>query len=132
MRRWGFACFLVLTSTAAPGLAANKFAIFVDDDAPPDGNGTARFPYANLQDAVAAANPSSQSVTIRAGPGDYVLGAQLLVERPVDLRGSNELIEDADGWPTGDVVAGTETRIVAANAAGAQRLLTLVDVTRSC
>jgi hypothetical protein len=52
-----------------------------------------------------------------------MLEAPLFVERSVDLRGSTELIEDDDGWPTGDVVAGTETRIVAANAAGSQSLI---------
>src|SRR4051794_2371885 len=116
MRSWYFALVVVLITVAAPALTAREIVIFVDDDAAPGGNGSARSPYDNLPDAIAAANARSEPVKIKVKPGDYVLDAPLLLERPMDLHGSTELIQGDDGWPTGDVVAGTETRIVAANA----------------
>jgi hypothetical protein len=61
-------------------------------------------------------------VLIKVMPGDYVLAEPLLIDRSIDLRGSSELIEGDDGWPAGDAVPGTETRIVAANPVGSQSL----------
>jgi hypothetical protein len=61
-------------------------------------------------------------VLIKVPPGDYVLTEPLLIDRALDLRGSTELIEGDDGWPTGDAVPGTETRILAANPVGTQPL----------
>jgi hypothetical protein len=123
MRPWWVAFVIVLGATAAPVVSASKIVIVVDDDAAPGGNGSARFPYRNLDDAIGAANASSERVLVKVRPGEYVLGAPLLVERPVDLRGSTELIQGDDGWPTGDVVPDTETRIVAASAVGSQSLI---------
>lgn len=123
MRSWYFALAIAIVTVAVPDLSAREIVIFVDDDAAPGGNGSARSPYDNLPDAIAAANATYGPVKIKVQPGDYELGAPLHLERSVDLLGSTELIHGDDGWPTGDVVAGTETRIVAANAVGSQSLI---------
>ena len=56
----------------------------------------------------------------RSRPGITRSATTLVIERPLELRGSSVLTEDADGWPTGDVAAGTETRVFASNATLAQ------------
>lgn len=102
--------------------AHNHIVIFVDAGAAPGGDGSARFPYRDLKDAVAAADATPDSVLIEVRPGDYVLTEPLLIDRSLDLHGSTETIEGDDGWPTGDAAAGTEARIVAANPVGTQGL----------
>ena len=123
MRVPHLAFVIALSTLAVPIVTASTVVIVVDDDAAPGGNGSARLPYSNLEDAIAAANASPDPMTIKVRPGEYVLGAPLLIERSVDLRGASQLIEDGDGWPTGEVLGGTETRIVAANAVGSQALI---------
>lgn len=100
----------------APAQTAQPRTIHVDDDAVPGGSGTASAPYNNLADAVAAAGTTSAAVVIKVAPGDYAIASTLVIDRPLELRGSSVLIDDADGWPTGDVAAGTETRVFASNA----------------
>ena len=124
MSRWRFA-LLVALAISASVVTANQTVIFVDDDAAPGGNGSARFPYRDLHDAVTAANAVSGPVLIKVEPGDYVLAAPLLVGRSIELRGSTELMEGDDGWPTGEAVPGTETRIIAANPGGSESLFVI-------
>jgi len=104
----------------APGQAAQTKTIHVDDNAVPGGSGTATAPYNNLADALAAASATSAAVVIKVAPGDYAVASSLVVDRPLELRGSSVLIEDAEDWPTGDVAAGTQTRVFASNATLAQ------------
>lgn len=98
---------------AAPARTARAVVIHVNDDAAPGGNGTSRAPYGSLADALAAADATSAAVVIKVAPGNYAISSSLVVDRPLELRGSSVLIQGADGWPTGDVVAGTETRLFA-------------------
>jgi hypothetical protein len=53
-----------------------------------------------MQEPVAAADATSEAVLIKVRPGDYVLTEPFLIDRAPDLRGSTELIEGDDGWPT--------------------------------
>jgi Protein of unknown function (DUF1565) len=108
---------------AAPAQTAQTVVIHVNDDAAPGGNGTSRAPYDSLTDALAAAGATSAAVVITVAPGNYAIAGSLVVDRPLELRGSSVLIQDADGWPTGDVVAGTETRIFASNSTLPQVIL---------
>jgi hypothetical protein len=87
----------------------------VDDDAAPGGNGSGRFPFDNLPDAVDAARKHAGSVIVEVEPGDYPLASTLVIDRPLDLRGSTKQSDGADSWPTGEVVLGTLTRVFAAN-----------------
>jgi hypothetical protein len=124
--------FVVAVGTAHVGhLSARDSALlrlattvlFVDANASPSGDGSARFPFRDLQDAIAAAALTAGPVVIRVRPGDYVVTESLIVERSsIELRGSTKIVQDADGWPTGEIVPGTETRIVAANPSGSQSL----------
>lgn len=113
----------VQTAPSSALAEPNKRTIHVDDDAPSGGDGSARSPFNNLSDAVAAANTSSASVVVKVAPGDYAVNASLVIERPLALRGSSVLIEDADGWPTGAVVPGTATRVFTPNPLGAEPLI---------
>jgi hypothetical protein len=60
---------------------------------------------------------------INVAPGDCVITHTLVIDRSMDLHGSSVLDEDSDTWATGDVVPGTETRIVAAVELGSQPLV---------
>ena len=108
---------------AAPAQTAQTATIHVNDDAAPGGNGTSNSPFHNLADALAAARATSADVVIKVAPGEYATASPLVIDRPLELRGSSVLIEDADGWPTGDVATGTETRVFASNATLAQFIL---------
>ena len=67
-------------------------------------------PGESLEDAVAAAKASGARV-LKLAPGDYPVSSTLVIDFPLELRGSQVMEYDADGWPTG-VVAGSETRIL--------------------
>ena len=123
MRTGHLAFVIALSALAVPGVTASTAVIVVDDDAAPGGNGSARLPYSKLEDAIAAANASLHPTIVKVRPGEYVLSGPLLIDQSVDLRGSSELIQDGNGWPTGEVGGGTETRIVAANVSGSQSLI---------
>jgi hypothetical protein len=105
-----------LTGMTISDHTAQPVVIHVDDDAAPGGNGTARFPFDNLPDAVDAARTILGRVIIQVEPGDYPLTTQLVIDRSLELRGSTVQINDADFLPTGEVVSGTATRIFASNA----------------
>lgn len=100
-----------------------EVVIHVDDDATPGGNGSGRFPYQNLPEAVAAAQAIAGVVAIKVEPGDYALAEPLVIDRSVDLLGSTEQVESDDPWPTGEVAAGTRTRIFATNQLGSYSLV---------
>jgi hypothetical protein len=111
---------LVPLAAAAPRISV----ILVDDESAPGGDGSRQRPFNNLPDAVAAARTSPQPVVINVAPGHYRLVAPLVIDFPVTLRGSNEpVLNEGDPWPTGQVAAGTETRVFADSSVGAQTLI---------
>ena len=118
--RKGLFVFVALTWLAVSGFTQRRVVIHVDDDAAPGGNGSGRFPYSTLPAALEAAKAISAPVRIAVAPGHYLITDTLVIDRSLELRGSTELLQDSDGWPTGDEVPGTETRIVAATSLGAQ------------
>src|SRR5688572_13784521 len=79
----------ILTSVASPGVAgaSRSKVIHVNDDAEAGGDGSARSPYENLPDALAAARATSGDVVVSVAPGDYELTSTLVIDRPLDLRG---------------------------------------------
>jgi hypothetical protein len=103
---------IVMAALATSVHAAAVATIHVDDDAAPGGDGSARFPYNNLTDAFSAAKASVGPVIIEAAPGLYSVDHSLVIDHSMELRGSSGLVKGADGWPTGEVVGGSETRIV--------------------
>lgn len=121
MRYLRLALAIALAPAFVPAFAGDAVILMVDDYAPPGGDGTARFPFHDLRDAVEAAATTSERVIIKVRPGEYVLTEPLVIERSfIELSGSTELVEGADGWPTGEAVPDTETRINAANPATSQ------------
>jgi hypothetical protein len=118
---------MALQATDASSVAvagAKTLVIHVDDDAASGGNGSAKAPYANIPEAVSAARASGPGVVISVEPGDYPLVAPLVIDFPLVLRGSSEQVIDPDDpWPTGNVVAGTQTRVFAAAPFGAQAMI---------
>jgi Protein of unknown function (DUF1565) len=108
---------------ATSAQSAQARTIHVDDDAALGGNGSSRSPYNNLADAFADARATSAAVVIRVAPGDYPVESTLVVDRSLELRGSSVSTKDADGWPTGETAAGTETRVFSTNPALSQLLL---------
>lgn len=117
MRRWSLLVAILMFATISLSASEPPVFIFVDDDAAPGGNGSALLPFNNLADAVAMARAVSGFVTVKVAPGDYLLTDTLVIDRPIDLRGSTEEILDADSWPTGSFVPGTATRVYSPNAA---------------
>jgi hypothetical protein len=103
---------IVMAALATSVGAASAPTIHVDDDAAPGGNGSTSFPFNNLPDALKAAQVSVGPVIIEVAPGVYTVDHSLVIDHSLELRGSSVLVKGADGWPTGEVVPGTETRIV--------------------
>ena len=97
--------------------------IYVDDDAAPGGNGSAAFPFNNVPDALSAANAGAGPVIIAVAPGLYTVDHSLVIDHSMELRGSSMLVKGADGWPTGQVVSGSETRIVGTALLGTDSLV---------
>src|SRR5262245_36007674 len=91
--------------------ACRRVVIHVDDDARPGGNGSGKAPYGTIADAVARAESLGGAVVV-VEPGRYEVSSTIRIQSPIDLRGSNVMEVDSDGWPTGSVAAGTESRIV--------------------
>ncbi|MCC7345628.1 MAG: DUF1565 domain-containing protein [Deltaproteobacteria bacterium] len=113
-----FVSVLLLT----PAAAVSAKTIHVDDDAQPGGNGSGKAPFASIAEAVAAANPQGGD-TVKVAPGLYEISESVRIETPLILRGSNEMLSDENGWPTGEMAPGTETRLVAAAALGPAPIL---------
>lgn len=109
-------------SLFVPTTSAKQIDIHVDDDATPGGNGSARSPYTNLPEAVVAARANPGAV-IKVAPGDYALAETLVIDESMDLRGSTVQVDGDDRWPTGEVVAGTKTRVFSTNPGLSQLIL---------
>ena len=108
-----YACLMLILFhfTAMAGLAQST--IFVDDDAPANGDGSPQAPFNNIGAAVAFANTQSEHApTIHVKPGRYEISDTIRIERSLTLQGANELEIDSLGWPTGNLlVPSNETRI---------------------
>lgn len=98
-----------------------QIVMHVDAKAPSGGNGSGGSPFNNLPDAIAAARVASGPVKIQVEPGDYTV-PHLVIDFPVELRGSTEQVPSDDPWPTGEVVEGTATRIIAPHPLGSDSL----------
>ena len=105
------------------GLAQST--IFVDDDAPANGNGSPQSPFNNIGAAVAYANGlAGHAPTIHVNPGRYELSDTIRIERSLTLQGANELEIDSQGWPTGNLlVPSNETRIFGRAALGTRTMI---------
>ncbi len=101
---------------------ATRKWVFVDDGAPPGGDGTPQSPFQAIGDAVAAVNAAGGG-RIKVAPGVYPIASTLRLEVPVEIRGSNVMRFDSQGWPTGEIRPATETRIERAAALGAATML---------
>jgi hypothetical protein len=116
-----------LSAAAGPGV----LTLFVDASAA-GGDGSARAPFPSIAAAVAEGKAAwtahaARAVQIHVAPGQYPLTAPIVIDYPVQLLGSNELLVDGDGRPTGTVAGGTETRVFAASSYGAAPLIRATD-----
>lgn len=98
--------------------AVTAKVIYVNEGAAPGGNGSYRFPFRNLPEAVDEAKVTSRAVVIRVAPGTYFINSSLVIDRALVLRGSSVLIHGPSGLPTGGVEPGTATRILGGDALG--------------
>lgn len=114
------------TRSLTPGAAqrSGQRVIHVDDDAGPGGDGSGRFPFDNIPDALARAASLGGAVVI-VEPGQYPVSNTLQIQSPIDLRGSNVMEVDDAGRPTGSIAPGTETRIVGTAALGTGALVSV-------
>lgn len=110
--------------TQSSPLENGRLVIHVDDDAGPGGNGSGRYPFDNIADALTLAQSLGGAVVI-VEPGQYPVSSTLRIQSPIDLRGSNVMEVDGAGRPTGFVAPGTETRIVGTTALGTSALLSV-------
>jgi hypothetical protein len=111
------------TISSAAG-AARPVVLRVDDDAAAGGDGSARHPYDEVPAAVAEARTLNAPTVIVIAPGTYPLASSLLLDFPVELRGSTVPAYDyGDPWPNGAAVDGTETRIFGEQSVGVQPLI---------
>lgn len=108
----------------AAAQGGGQTVIHVDAGAAPDGDGSGRFPFNNIADALVLAN-SLGGATVVVGPGQYPVSSTLLITSRVDLQGSNVMEIDDAGWPTGSLVPGTEASIVGTTALGAAPLVSV-------
>jgi hypothetical protein len=67
---------------------SERVVIHVDDDAGPGGDGSGRFPFDNIADALAVAASLGGAVVV-VEPGQYPVSSTLRIQSSVDLRGSN-------------------------------------------
>jgi hypothetical protein len=92
--------------------------IYVDDNGSANGNGSSQSPFNNIPAAVALANTLGSRPTIRIQPGVYPIASTIRIEKSIELRGSNEMQVDSQGWPLRNVTAGTEAILVGTAALG--------------
>src|SRR5688572_13690616 len=97
--------FMVLFLLSNGDAEANM--IHVDDDAATGGNGSSSSPFATIAEAVDAANQGGGDV-IKLAPGLYEVTSTVKIDKPLEIRGSNQMTLDANGWPTGQITPGTE------------------------
>lgn len=124
MRSQLLAFVVVVGSFAIPAWTVPQSVpvIHVDDDAPLGGNGTGASPYHNLEDALAKARMTSAAV-IQVAPGDYAIGSTFVIDQTLELRGASVLVKGTDGWPTGEVEPGTQTRLIGTASLGTESLV---------
>lgn len=113
-----------IESGATSALVGGGSLIYVDADARPAGNGSARLPFDNIADAIALAGSSGGGV-ILVSPGHYSVSSTLRIQNSIELRGSNVMEVDHAGLPTGSIVPGTETRIVGTAALGTNAVVSV-------
>ena len=109
----------------AVGVDSARTVIHVNSGAEPGGDGSWSFPYRSLRLALQKARATADAVTIRVAPGRYVVNSTLVINRPLVILGSSELVNGPDGLPTGEVMPGTETRIVAGASLAAEPLFSV-------
>jgi hypothetical protein len=102
--------------------SAYTAVLHVDAQSAPNGDGSGGAPLQDLGAAVTLANQLGGARIIVA-PGRYEINTTIRIETPVVIIGSNVMQVDADGMPTGALEPGTESRIVATSALGANTLL---------
>jgi len=101
-----------------------QLVIYVNAVATAGGNGSRVAPFQTIQEGVAAARAAWNAspglkLVVRVAPspsGSFysVSGTTpILIDVPLELRGSNAMEEDDFGWPTGVVWPGTETLVKA-------------------
>jgi hypothetical protein len=117
----------VRAATGAADAAAQvsgQRVIHVDAGARPGGDGSGRFPFNNVADALGLANSLGGALVVVA-PGIYPVVSTLHIQSPIELQGSNVMEVDDAGRPTGSVVSGTETSIVGTTALGTAPLVSV-------
>jgi hypothetical protein len=119
------ALMFVLTLLAAASVHTASGLIYVDDNAAAGGDRSVSRPYNNLKDAFAAARTAAGAVVVQVAPGVYPVDASLVIDRPMTVRGASVLVQGTDGWPTGDVVPGSETRITGSPLLNADPLISV-------
>ena len=101
-----------------------QLVIYVNAVATTGGNGSRVAPFQTIQEGVAAARAAWNAspglkLVVRVAPspsGSFysVSGTTpILIDVPLELRGSNAMEEDDFGWPTGVIWPGTETLVKA-------------------
>lgn len=136
MRRWcgsllgGLLLVAVVShdgiADAAVGSRMGTSVIHVDDDAASGGNGSAARPFTSVYDAIDFARQQAPPRLVKLAPGSYPIDRTLVIDFDVHVRGSQRMMIDADGWPTG-AAPGTETRITAAPTHGTAVLVKIGD-----
>jgi hypothetical protein len=102
----------------------SQLVIYVNAAATAGGDGSRVAPFQTIQEGVAAARAAWNAtpglkLVVRVAPspsGSFysVSGATpILIDVPLELRGSNAMEEDYFGWPTGVIGSGTETLVKA-------------------
>jgi hypothetical protein len=132
-RRRFLRTLMLATALAVAGAASHvkadiddlrQLVIYVNAAATAGGNGSRVAPFQTIQDGVAAARAAwgantGAKLVVRVAPspsGSFysVSGTTpILIDVPLELRGSNAMEEDYFGWPTGVIASGTETLVKA-------------------
>ena len=132
-RRRFLRTLMLATALAVAGAASHvradiddlrQLVIYVNAAATPGGNGSRLAPFQTIQDGVAAARAAWNAspglkLVVRVAPSPsgsfYSVSSTtpILIDVPLELRGSNAMEEDDFGWPTGVVWPGTETLVKA-------------------
>lgn len=103
---------VILLAAACGGDDDGPSTIYVAVNAPAGGDGSSAKPLGSISAAITMAG-EKKAATVKLAPGRYELSASITIRAPIELRGSQQMMVDADGLPTG-AMAGTETVLVAA------------------
>jgi hypothetical protein len=118
---------LVLLCLVTAARAEKEGVLRVAAGAAAGGDGSGKAPFATIGEAVARATELG-GATILVGPGTYPIASTVSIRVPLVLRGSNVMEVDADGWPTGNIAPGTETKILGTAALGAATMIAVGSV----